>query len=61
MDSSMAGVGMLLALVYFLVTVGIIGVALVSLWRGMRAQEEMARTLNRIEQSLSRWSTPPGS
>ena len=61
MDGSMAGVGMLLALVYLLVVVGTIVVALVSLWRGMRAQEEMARTLNRIEQSVAQWSTPPGS
>ena len=61
MNSSMAGAGMLLALVNLLVVVSAIVVVLVSLWRGMRAQEEMSRTLNRIQQSLSRWSPPPGS
>ena len=57
---SLAGVGMLLALVNLVVVAGTIVVALVSLWRAMRAQEEMARSLNRLEQVLSRWSTPPG-
>ncbi len=56
----MAGVGVLFMAIYFVVVVGTIVIVLLSLWRGMRAQEEMARTLSRIEQSVSRWSPAAG-
>ena len=58
MDSSLAGVGVLFMVLYFVIVVGTLVIVLLSLWRGMRAQEEMARSLSRIEQSISRWSPP---
>ena len=58
MDSSLAGVGVLFMVLYFVVVVGAMVIVLLSLWRGMRAHEEIARSLGRIEQTVTRWSPP---
>ena len=58
MGAWMGGVGFLFMVLYFAVMVGVTVVVLLSLWRSMRAQEEMARTLSRIEQVLARQSPP---
>jgi hypothetical protein len=54
----MGGIGFLFMMVYLAVMAGVIAISLISLWRGMRAQEEMARALNRIEDVLERRSPP---
>ena len=36
-----------------------VGTALVALWRGMQAQEKMARHLEAIERALAQRSTTP--
>lgn len=58
MDGWMGGVGFLFMILYFAVVVGVVVLVLLSLWRSMRAQEEIARTLGRIEQAIARQSPP---
>jgi len=58
MNAWMGGIGFLFMMVYLAVMAGVIAISLISLWRGMRAQEEMARALNRIEDVLERRSPP---
>lgn len=58
MNTWMGGIGYLFMMVYFAVTVVVVAIVLISLWRSMRAQEEMARALNRIEDVLARRSPP---
>ena len=56
MNAWMGGIGYLFMMLYFAVTLVVVAIVLISLWRGMRAQEEMARALNRIEDVLARRS-----
>lgn len=56
MNAWMGGIGYLFMMLYLAVTVGVVAIALISLWRSMRAQEEIARTLTRIEDVLARRS-----
>ena len=42
-----------LMLVYAAVWILVVGVVVVALWRGMQAQEKMARHLEAIERSLA--------
>jgi diphthamide synthase (EF-2-diphthine--ammonia ligase) len=55
----MSGIGFLFAIAYLAVIVGVATIGLLSFWRGMRAQEQMAATLARIEEVLAQRSLPP--
>lgn len=55
----MSGVGFLFAITYLAVIVVVVTVGLLSLWRGMRAQEKMAETLVRIEEIVAHRQSPP--
>ena len=54
----MSGIGFLFAITYLAVIVLVVTVGLLSLWRGMRAQEQVALTLGRIEEILAQRSPP---
>lgn len=58
MDAWMSGIGIVFALLYLAVVIGVVTNTLVSLWRGMRAQQQMAETLGRIGKVLAR-AVPP--
>lgn len=54
----MSGIGFLFAITYVAVLVVAVTVGLLSLWRGMRAQEQVAVTLARIEEILAQKFPP---
>jgi uncharacterized membrane protein len=45
-----------LVLVYAILWIVVVGAIVVALWRGMQAQERMARSLEAIERSLAQRS-----
>lgn len=49
----------LFALLYFLVAFAALVIVLVALWRGMRAHESIARSLEGIERALASRAEPP--
>ena len=48
-----------LALVYVLIWICVVGMVVIALWRGMLAQERMARHLEAIERALARRAAAP--
>jgi uncharacterized membrane protein len=48
-----------LALVYVILWILVVGTIVVALWRGMQAQEKMARHLEAIERALAQRSAVP--
>ena len=47
------------ALLYMLIWLLVVGAVVVALWRGMQAQERMARHLEAIERALAQRPGPP--
>lgn len=48
-----------LALVYVLIWICVVGMVVIALWRGMLAQERMARHLEAIERALAQRAAAP--
>jgi hypothetical protein len=47
------------AAAYAVVWLVVVGAVVIALWRGMQAQERMARHLEAIERALAQWSAAP--